>query len=153
MNVYIMKDEDGFYKIGKSDNVAQRATLVKYERGKKVTIYAWKPEQDAHYFENQLHRRFRKFAQEGEREWFNFSKAQIQAIIQKYCFIMAYDVLKEEIEQEYQLEIKIANMDYYESEMDKKELVEKLVKLTDKIEKQELELRDLKKQLHGKLNS
>ena len=66
---------------------------------------------------------------------------------------MAYDVLKEEIEQEYQLEIKIANMDYYESEMDKKELVEKLVKLTDKIEKQELELRDLKKQLHGKLNS
>ena len=141
MNVYIMKDEDGFYKIGKSDNVAQRATLVKYERGKKVTIYAWKPEQDAHYFENQLHRRFRKFAQEGEREWFNFSKAQIQAIIQKYCFIMAYDVLKEEIEQEYQFE------------MDKKELVEKLVKLTDKIEKQELELRDLKKQLHGKLNS
>lgn len=129
-NVYIMVDEDGIFKIGKSDDPLRRRKQIESERRKKVDIYAWLPHDDAYAFEAQLHRIYSDWNRGQDREWFAVSKIEVHNIIRKYGFIASVDAITDavtiEIEKQYDIMLDVAKTDLYFAEMEKKEILGKL---------------------------
>lgn len=79
--IYVLKAENGLYKIGKTKNVKKRISAIKTASPVKIEIHLLFQSSDMNKAEGMLHEMFSEFREIGE--WFRIGEKEFQRIYER----------------------------------------------------------------------